>query len=111
MFKEYEEARKILYEEIDKDWIDSKIKERRKYLRELQRRHGKYVLFYEKENRCHPFAEWWLDSSLYGIIRIIMLASAPSMNFLPKVIYQHEPILNRSCASMFVKFRIGRETN
>lgn len=75
MFKEYEEARKILYEEIDKDWIDSKIKERRKYLRELQRRHGKYALFYEKENRCHPFAEWWLDSSLYGIIRIIMLAS------------------------------------
>ena len=75
MFKEYERSRKILYGGIGKNWIDSKINECREYLIGLQRNHGKYALFYEKEDKCHSFAKWWLDSSPFGIVRTIMLGS------------------------------------
>ena len=75
MHKQYEEARKMLLKEIGEDWIDDKIRKYEEYLRKLQRKYGKYSLFYEKESKYHPFAKWWLDTSPFGILRIIMLGN------------------------------------
>ncbi|RJS69338.1 hypothetical protein CW713_01655 [Methanophagales archaeon] len=72
MHKQYEEAKKMLLKEIGKDWIDDKIRKYEEYLRKLQRKYGKYVLFYEKESKYHPFAKWWLDTSHFGVLRIII---------------------------------------
>jgi len=75
MHKQYEEARKNLLEEIGKDWIDDQSRKCEEYFMELQQKHGKYALFYEKEGKYHPFAKWWLDTSPFGILRIIMLGN------------------------------------
>ncbi len=75
MHKQYEEARKILLKEIGEDWIDDRIRNYEEYLRKLQRKYGKYALFYEKEGKYHPFAKWWLDTSPFVILKIIMLGN------------------------------------
>lgn len=75
MHKQYEEARKTLLKEIGEDRINDEIRKYAEYLRKLQRKYGKYALFYEKEGKYHPFAKWWLDTSPFGILKIIMLGN------------------------------------
>ena len=75
MHKQYEEARKILLEGMGKDWIDDQCRKYEEYFRKLQRKYGKYALFYEKEGKYHLFVKWWLDTSHFGILRTIMLGN------------------------------------
>lgn len=74
MNEQYKQAKEILIKELDETWINSTIRSYIMYIEKLQRKYGKYAIFHEGEDKYHPFAKWWLDTSPFGIVRAVMIA-------------------------------------